>query len=40
MRPTVGEVVVCIALLEQPREPVSELADVARDILGANPEKL
>jgi hypothetical protein len=40
MRPTVVKVVVRIPLLEQPREPVSKLADVVRNLLGANLKEL
>ena len=36
MRTAVGEIEVRIALLEQPREPVSERANVIRNILGPN----
>jgi hypothetical protein len=39
MRPTVAKVVVSIPLLEHPREPVSKLADVVRNLLGANMEE-
>ena len=36
MRTAVGEIEARIALLEQPREPVSERANVVRNILGPN----
>jgi hypothetical protein len=36
MRTTIGEIEVRVALLEQPREPVSECADVVRNLLGPN----
>jgi len=36
MRTTVGEVVVCVALLKQPRKPLSKRANVLRNLLGTN----
>jgi len=40
MRPTVGEVVVSVPLLEQPGEPLSKHANVLRNLRGANLEEL
>ena len=40
MRTTIGEVVVCVALLKQSREPVSERANLVRDFLGARFQEL
>jgi hypothetical protein len=36
VRAAFGEIVVCVALLEQLREPISERANVVRNIPGPN----
>jgi hypothetical protein len=37
MWPIVGEVVVRVALVEEPRKPVPQSANILRNLLGANP---
>jgi hypothetical protein len=40
MRPTIGDIVVCVALLEQPRKSLSKQANIVRNLLGAKLEKI